>query len=185
VEEVAPHEPVEILGRRAMITAAVTAALCVGALVAGIVGFDPWAPLLGALFLGSGIAELIDSAYARETLRARRIGAAGALPSLLGLFFVFSIGLSPAAIATAVGVYFVVDGVSRASLAALDRYWAWRWDEIYAVIAGAMGVIVLALGGNVSASWLWYLVAAELFFRGVTIAERDLGIRRELARHTG
>jgi uncharacterized membrane protein HdeD (DUF308 family) len=179
------HEPIDVLGRRALLTAGVMAALCAAALAAGIAGFDPWAVVLGALFLCSAIAELIDSAYARETPRARRIGAIGALPALLGLFFIFSIGLSPAAIATAVGVYFVADAVSRAAVAFADRYWAWGWDEIYAVIALAMGVIVLAMGGDISGSVLWYLVAAELFFRGVTIAERDLGIRRELARHRG
>jgi uncharacterized membrane protein HdeD (DUF308 family) len=177
------HESAQVIGHRAMITAAVMAALFAGALVAGIAGFDPWPAVLGALFLFSGIAELIDSASARETQRARRIGAVGALPALLGLFFIFSIGLSPAAVAMAVGVYFLVDGVSRAALALIDRYWAWRWDEIYAAIAVTMGVVVLAMGGNVSASVLWYLVAAELFFRGVTIAERDLGYRRELVRH--
>lgn len=175
------HVPDDAPARTALATAGVMALLAVGALAAAWVGFEPWAPVLGGLFLISGIAELVDSASARETKRGWAIGIAGALPALLGLFLIFQLGHSHQTIALAVGIYFLIDGVARAAVGLIERYWRWGWDEVYAVVAILMGAVIAFSGGRIGASLLWFLVAAELVFRATSLVFRDFAFRRELA----
>lgn len=178
------HIPEDAPGRRSLITAFVLVLLSAGAFaLAYLKGASP--PILGTLLLASGVTELIDAAQARRTPHALRIGLAGALPCLLGLFMIFQLGLGAAPNVLAISLFFFASAAFRGGAAGADRYPRWHWDVGYAVIGLALGAVLLTRGQSASLEFAAVLVGVELAARAISVAGRDFAFRRRTLAESG
>lgn len=135
---------------------------------------------LGVLLLIVGVLEIVAA------FRVGRSGPflvyllAGLLALVVGALFLYRPLASLASLTLLIAGYLFASGLFRGITAIVDRYRRWGWDLAYAVVALALGVVVVA-GWPFSSLWvLGTVVAAEIIARGIALVAaswvlRDLG----------
>src|SRR5215510_1310109 len=140
---------------------------------------------LGVLLLVVGILEIISA------FRAGRSGPflvyflAGSLAHVVGALFLYRPLVSLSSLTLLIAGYLFASGLFRGVTSIMDRYPRWGWDVAYAIVALALGAVVVAEWPFSSFWVLGAVVAAEIIARGVTLVAASWVLRDFEQRHGG
>jgi len=124
---------------------------------------------LGAALLTVGVLEVVSVFRVRHSELGVIHLLGGALAIIVGAFFLYRPLEGLESLTLLVAAYLFGSGLFRGITAWVDRYPRWRWDLAYALVAVALGALVVA---NWPQSSLWVVgtvVAAEIIARGATL----------------
>lgn len=132
---------------------------------------------LGVLLLVVGILEIISA------FRVGRSGPflvyvlAGLLALVVGALFLDRPLASLSSLTLLIAGYLFASGLFRGVTSIVDRYPRWGWDLAYAIVALALGIVVVAEWPYSSFWVLGTVVAVEIIARGVTLVAASWVLR--------
>ena len=137
---------------------------------------------IGIVLVVAGLFEVFGAFGARR----ERSGSflllllSGVLSVVVGMAFVFRPVAGLATLGLLLAAWFFATGLFRGVTSLMDRYPGWGWDLFYAVVAIALGLMIVAQW-PLSAFWIvGTLVGVEIFMRGLSTMAVALQMRRGL-----
>ena len=137
---------------------------------------------LGVLLLIVGILEIVSAFRVGRSGPFTMYVLAGLLSLVVGALFLYRPLVSLASLTLLIAGYLFASGLFRGITAIVDRYPRWGWDLGYALVALALGFIIVAEWPFSSFWVLGAVVAAEIIARGIALVAASW-VLRDLSHH--
>ena len=136
----------------------------------------------GVLLLMVGILEIVSAFRVGRSGPFVAYFLAGLLSLVVGALFLWRPLASLASLTLLIAGYLFAAGLFRGITAIVDRYPRWGWDLGYALVALALGFIIVAEWPFSSFWVLGTVVAAEIIARGIALVAASW-VLRDLSHH--
>lgn len=141
--------------------------------------------VLGALFLVSGLFELVGAFWARHWSGTLVVLLSGVLSAVLGFMMLNHPARGSLALTVLIAAFLFVSGFFKVSAALSYRIGAWRWIVLGGAVDVLLAVLIWTGFPTTGLVVVGVLVGIALIFRGVTWLMIGLAVRKLPTRHSG